>query len=454
MKVIQEGKERIVKTWGEQKLTDADYRLLKYLFRVNVKDGEQCDTDDYDTVLLHNVVTGELIALDRTEAGVLDSLPCKASDATEELIKKRFLVPVGYDEKKAVYQLRKVLNVFQRPKYITGYTILPTTNCNARCFYCYEANYKHINMTPEVADKTVEFIADHHGDRDVHIGWFGGEPLLGWQRIDQICQGLQDREIRYSSSMTTNGYLFDEEMVKKAKDFWKLKSLQITLDGTEQVYNEVKAYVNNDLSPYQRVISNIGLLADNEIRVSIRMNLDRHNADNLKELISELAERFGGNKYVSGYVDVIFDDCGFAPVTHSDDDHHFLLSKANSLNDLLVNNGLYSINKQNLPCLKLHYCMADSDSSIVITPNGDLVKCEHIENIGAIGNIYCDIVDYKKLNAWKNIVDHSECFDCPLLPNCFVLSSCIAAPKCHIEERQWQIKAAKKLMINIHNNQI
>ena len=37
--------------------------------------------------------------------------------------------------------------------------------------------------------------------------------------------------------MISNGILFDEESVKKAKEFWKLGNIQITLDGTYDYYD-------------------------------------------------------------------------------------------------------------------------------------------------------------------------------------------------------------------------
>lgn len=37
-------------------------------------------------------------------------------------------------------------------KAITNYTILTTTGCNARCFYCYEKGTKPVTMTAETAD--------------------------------------------------------------------------------------------------------------------------------------------------------------------------------------------------------------------------------------------------------------------------------------------------------------
>ena len=60
---------------------------------------------------------------------------------------------------------------------------------------------------------------DHKGSGTLHLSWFGGEPLMGIKRIDQICMDLEGRGIKFSSNMISNGYLFDEEIVARAVIF-------------------------------------------------------------------------------------------------------------------------------------------------------------------------------------------------------------------------------------------
>ena len=58
-----------------------------------------------------------------------------------------------------------------------GVTILTTTGCNARCYYCYEKGIKPQAMDIETAEKVVMFIKDNYHNKPVHLSWFGGEPL-------------------------------------------------------------------------------------------------------------------------------------------------------------------------------------------------------------------------------------------------------------------------------------
>ncbi len=176
-------------------------------------------------------------------------------------------------------------------KIITDYTIFTTTDCNARCFYCFEKNAARIPMSPGSAEKTAGFIAGHCGGNEVSISWFGGEPLYNMEAIDIICRGLRERGIPFNSKIVSNGYLFDREIIGRAKVDWELRSVQITLDGTEDVYNKAKAYIYKGVNAFRRVIGNIHLLLDAGIAVDIRLNIDTYNADNLtafKEVYPEI----------------------------------------------------------------------------------------------------------------------------------------------------------------------
>lgn len=434
MKTIKEPRENIAKIWGAGKRQDQKkYRLLRYLIRKDTDDG----------VLLHNVVTGHLILLSESEAGMIGRLPAERTDEMTEMIESHFLVPEDYDEHEAVLKLRKLMRMTDRKKNITGYTILPTTNCNARCFYCYEADFRHINMTEQIAHKTVVFIKEHCGEaKKVSLSWFGGEPTVASNRIDRICTELNDEGIEFTSSMISNGYLLDEEMAEKAKNLWKLQSIQITLDGTEEVYNRVKAYKAVTDSPYRTVLRNIGYLLEREIRVSVRMNLDRHNAEDLRDLIDELAERFEGQKLFSCYVHPLFDNCGYETVEHSDDDRLWLWAEQKRLNERIREKTGKFESRKSFPSLAVSHCMADNNVSAIIGPDGNLSKCEHTTE-DVFGNLDEGWTDKASLEAWKETKEYPECPGCALFPSCIVLKRCFSSTECFESKRDADMQSAE-----------
>ena len=413
MKTISKGQEKIIKLLGKQKIKEAEYRRMKYILQAECEDG----------VLLHNVITGHTILLEGKEANVFNNIPLEPVAEMTELIQGFFLVPKEYDEKKTVLNLRTLVKRLSSSKGIEGYTILTTTNCNARCFYCYENNLPHINMSQEVADKVVEYMIKHRNSKTLKLHWFGGEPLVCAARIDQICEKLSLQDIKYYSSMTSNGYLFTDQMIEKAVRLWNLKSVQITLDGTEEIYNKTKAYISVKSSPYRRVISNIKRLLDHGIRVIIRLNLDKHNINDLKQLILELYYEIKSFENVEVYSHILFENAGFEPIERDSESRELLYRRQIELNTELELKKMNNY-RRSIPYLKTHNCMADSENSVVVYPDGRLFKCEHIEIGDEFGSLDSDEIKKYGIDKFTQVTELNECSSCPIFPSCILLKNC------------------------------
>ena len=290
MKIISEANQTVLKILKRFRKQAACTRLLQYCVEEWAEDG----------VLLFNLLTRELVLLTAEEYENLL--------ANEYLREHWFTVPEEAKDKEYADLVRWVLSTQKKKtEAITGYTIFTTTDCNARCFYCFELGRSRVPMSEETALKTVQYIKEHCKGEKVRLAWFGGEPLFNQAAIDTICAGLHHEGIEFTSTMTTNGYLFDEALVQRAATDWNLKKVQITLDGTEAVYNRIKAYIHREGSAYRRVLGNMKHLLDVEVKVSVRLNMDMHNAENLLELVDELAEEFAGRKGLYVYAHHIYD---------------------------------------------------------------------------------------------------------------------------------------------------
>lgn len=416
MKTIVEPKKSISGLWGKQRTREKSvYRLMKYVIRV----------DHDDKVLLHNVVTGQLVVLDRDEVMAVDKLPLMFIPVLEQLVTEHFLVPEDFREYQSVNQLRRILRTRPSGTAINHYIILPTTFCNAHCFYCYESDYPRVHMTEETAFKIIDFIDGHWEGKNVTINWFGGEPLVGVQRIDQITNGLKERNISFTSSMVSNGYLFDRDIVERSVDAWNLQRIQITLDGTENTYNQVKAYVNVQDNPFQRVLRNIDLLSSNKIQVNIRLNVDFYNKDDIKKLIEYLGERYSNNNYVTVYLNMLFNDQGYEPVRHSYED---MITLSNIITDYTKRLKELNMSFDNLKYLDLtlNQCMADDPHTLLIQPDGSFCRCEHESILDSYGDLDNGTVNFKKLEEWKEIIEISDyCPECVVYPACYHLKQCM-----------------------------
>ena len=423
MKIIIPTTSTFEQIVGRQKQTDGQrYRLMTYVVQQPVDDG----------LLLYNTLTCSLVLL----------TPDETADITAqgELIDRWFLVPQGHDDRKLCQQVRQMAALLKpAAKAITGYTILPTTGCNARCFYCYEKGAKPVTMTAETASKVVRYIVAHRGDEEVKIKWFGGEPLVNAKVIDQICTELSGQGVPFRSSMISNGYLFDADKVQRAKDLWQLRSVQITLDGTEQTYNRVKAYVHQGVNAFERVLQNIGLLTAGGIRVSIRLNVDKHNIGEMAELVELLHQRFGTNEHLSVYSHELFGE-------RAPEDNAELFAQRMLLEQQIAKCG-YGGRKRLQKDTQLNHCMADNDRSVLIAPDGHLGKCDSYVDREFFGHIDSEERDEAIVRKFKERpADIEACATCFFYPQCKRLKMCGHDYGCTPEIRQYHLSAMRETM--------
>ena len=413
MKVIIPTTPLIEQIVGPQKRAEGQrYRLMTYVVQQPVDDG----------VLLYNTLTCSLVLLTPDEAADIT--------AQQELIDRWFLVPQDYDDRKACREIRQLTALFMpTEEVITLYTILTTTGCNARCFYCFEKGTKSVSMTAETASKVVHYIVAHRGDEEVSLKWFGGEPLVNAKVIDQICTELREQGVPFRSIITSNGYLFDADKVQRAKDLWQLRRVQITLDGTEQTYNRVKDYVYRGVNAFERVLQNIGMLTAAGIRVNIRLNVDNYNIKEMATLVELLHQRFGTNEHLTVYSHVIYGE-------RSPEDNAELFAQRMQLEQQIAQCGYKRT--QGLPkAIKTHYCGADDDRSVLIAPDGHLGKCNHYIDCEFFGHIDSEERDEAILRKFKERrPDIEACATCFYYPQCILLTMCEIDVGCTPEYQQ------------------
>lgn len=385
----------------------------------------------YNTFTCHCIETDRLAWFEEKKA-----FPFDPDDAVmAALVQADFLVAAHIDEAERYGAILQILRKMHREKPgYTSYTILPTTACNARCFYCYEAGITYETMTEETVQQVIRYIhATRRQDAPVMFDWFGGEPLVGDAIIDEICAAMRRDGVNYTSGIITNGSLMTEEMAEKAVKDWHLKKAQITLDGREEVYCERKRYVSFESSPYRAVLNGIHALLKRGVRVNIRVNVDEENMAEMYALADELESEFAEKKGIFIYAHCI------NPVSKTQEtgDNDALYDDLGKLNARLraFNRGRGDgrdapherDDSHDAPHgrTKLHYCMADNPvGNPVIAPGGELYICEHISEASVAGHISDEKpIDHAPFIEQKNL-ENGRCRRCPMLPACTDYSSC------------------------------
>ena len=145
-------------------------------------------------------------------------------------------------------------------------------------------------MTEEVIS-SVKAILKSKSDKSISITWFGGEPFLGWKAISEISDFLISENIQFYATAITNGSICSDDIIKRIDDY-KIKRLQITLDGIREQHDSKRIFKNGKPS-FNLLIDNIHrFINKTNVKISIRINIDKSNIDTYPELRAFLNNEF------------------------------------------------------------------------------------------------------------------------------------------------------------------
>lgn len=394
-----------------------------------------------DSIYLFNTLTRRCALISDDEERLLNSKTITrsecANDLIDELIALRFLVPVGTPEQDYYSDLYSFISMmeFHDDSGYSMYDILPTTYCNARCFYCFEAGVTSQRMSYDTADRVVEFIKEtRNKKRKIELSWFGGEPLCNVPLIDYICRKVRESNIPYFSTMITNGFIWTKELVDKAKSDWLLDKVQITLDGYDDVHNQRKNYYDQSVNAFQRTISNIHFLLDAGIGVTVRFNIDQKNIDSIWELFEFLIKEFRSDERIVFSPALLAQEWFEWKNDRTENEQKNIREQWTRLRKAATAAGFTRFAPLNQSLRKSH-CMANSARSVTIQPDGKLYACQTGNQSMYYGNIFDGITEPDVLERWKsNTVIPPKCDQCKWLPECTPFDLCPASPSdCKIE---------------------
>ena len=189
-----------------------------------------------------------------------------------------------------------------------------TERCNLKCEYCaYGEIYgdysprKNKDLPYEYVSSLLEYLSEYWAsvkyssiNKSIAIGFYGGEPLLKMDLIQQIINRLKEKStnsIHFNYNMTTNGVLLDKYMDLLVENDVQLL---ISLDGDK--YNNSYRVTKSGKNPFHKIVSNIMLLKESfpvyfEERVMFASVL--HNRNSYSEINKFFREKFDKSVRIS-----------------------------------------------------------------------------------------------------------------------------------------------------------
>lgn len=266
--------------------TEVVFASSQYNFAVPIESGS----------LLYNSASGSVLSLrgpdtDRLAAELSGNPRIISTDELdssllEQLRDGGFIVKASTDEVGAIRER------FQRA--ISGtpivLTLTTTMDCNLGCYYCYEersGDCLQMNQTQQVTDLAQDLLVSS-GKDSLHVDWYGGEPLMNLEFLEQASLALQELcaqvNVAYSASVISNGTCWPAaigDLIQRHK----IRQVQISFDGMRANHDKRRRYRREYADPrkpssFDEAVKLVDELVQH-VRVDLRLNIDRGNQNDV-----------------------------------------------------------------------------------------------------------------------------------------------------------------------------
>lgn len=288
-------------------------------------------------------------------------------------------------------------------------TVTPTMECNAVCFYCYEAGVRSGRMRTKDAARIVRAIKTLDCSRGVDLTWFGGEPLMNQEWMDVLSDCLRAEQIEFCAFLISNGSKIDDAVIARMRTAWNVRSVQITLDGCFEEHARRKAYIDQDDTVYYRTLRQTAMLSKAGILVQLRMNTDRANAQSILDAVADIAQLFQKDERVSCYP-------AFLTGTSEPFSEREKIDFVKKM--IAVGEGKVRVNEYLYKLPRTVACYYYQQNAFSIDAQGNVFCCEHMlgHADSSLGNVREDL-DLSRLPR-EAAPEREACMGCVFLPKC------------------------------------
>lgn len=332
-------------------------------------------------------------------------------------------------------------------------TILPAEYCNLTCPYCFIYNYAGCFLNEKLEKDIINFVKKRILTRDIkkpfyaRINWYGGEPLLGKDKILNMMKEIKsfidlqntqnsDKHIFLESSIITNGVLLSPDLFINLLRCG-VNIFQITFDGGKKYHDKTRCDKKGNGS-FDTILHNLKLIKklplNDKFIFSIRINFMKNSLNSIYPLIDLLADIIGSDKRFMIYCRPVYNFETSRDSIETVESEIFSIEEglkvqkelSEYISEKTNSSTKHSLLDSLLPYTRQSWCFEDNDYSFIVGANGNIYKCDTLIgdqkfSIGTLKN--GDIAINNNDSFWiKNIFELEEfknCLSCKLLPICF-----------------------------------
>lgn len=174
------------------------------------------------------------------------------------------------------------------------FIVIPTYQCNLNCRYCYERDLQERGNLLDaelflLLWQAMDDIAESFTYEGVpKLAFLGGEPLLmsNYQLIKNILEGCFQR--KWEVEVITNGTTLTKYAPLISR--YKVKAIQVTLDGPRDIHNLRRTF-HNGRGSFDQIVKGINETLKRGIKIYLRVNLDSRNLDHLPFLANFIQQK-------------------------------------------------------------------------------------------------------------------------------------------------------------------
>ena len=235
--------------------------------------------------------------------------------------------------------------------------------CNLQCSYCFEngSEKNHSKMKETTIDRISGLLKQHND-----ITFSGGEPLLCFEVIKNVCDLVDRKNLKADYSLVTNGLLIDDEVIEYLDN--RCFHVQVSLDGVPAENNRKNDRTNIHIE--NRILKNMihAVEISKYITFTLRVNFNKTGIQAFQKkmdlVLKEIANYHDRISVDMRVVDLPVGSEGYVSITEKyqayEKFYWYLLKRGISLPTSFVNGG---------------FCMARNSRILLLDSNGVRYPC-------------------------------------------------------------------------------